>query len=403
MSLALTLRFAWRALWAHRFRSLLTMVSVIIGVAALVATLAIGKGANQEMQAVMDSLGKDTIYVFGGSRSRGGVRGGMKQRVRLTPSDWRVLEQLSALKGVAPCIWGDVQLVHGTANWGCEFTGTSPEYLTIMGSVIERGRAFTEDDVRGSAMVVLLGVVPARKLFGVEDPVGKTIRIAQFPFTVIGTLEEKGQQTWRSDDQQVLLPYTTAQLRLNNTPDFDNFLCQARRSDQLEAAVVKIKETLMAKNNCLPQDEDAYYVSSTARWFKSRLEAGKTFTAFTTITAVISLLVGGLGITNTMMMAVTERTREIGLRSALGARARDIHMQFLTESLVLSGTGGVLGVVLGMLLSWQAAQYAAWNLILSPWAILLCVGAAMVLGVVAGFYPAWRAAALDPVEALRAD
>ncbi len=379
------------------------MVSVIIGVSALVATLAIGKGANQEMQQIMDSLGKDTIYVFGGSRSRGGVRGGMKQRVPLTARDWRIVAQLSALQGVAPCVWGDVQLVHGTANWGCEFTGTTPEYLSIMGSVIERGRAFTDDDLRGSAMVVLLGVIPARKLFGVENPVGKVIRIGQFPFTVVGTLAEKGQQTWRSDDQQVLLPYTTAQLRLKNTTDFDNFLCQARRSDQLEAAVVKIKETLMVENNCSPADDDAYYVSSTATWFKSRLEAGKTFTAFTTITAVISLLVGGLGITNTMMMAVTERTREIGLRAALGARARDIHLQFLTEALVLSGTGGVLGVILGMLLSWQAAQYAAWNLILSPWAILLSVGAAMGLGVIAGFYPAWRAASLDPVEALRAD
>lgn len=403
MTLGLTLRFAWRALWAHRMRSLLTMFSVIIGVAALVATLAIGKGAGQEMRAIMDSLGKDTIYVFGGSRSRGGVRGGMKQRVPLTLSDWRTVAQLSALQGVAPCVWGDVQLVHGTANWGCEFTGTTPEYLTIMGSIIERGRGFTEEDMRGSAMVVLLGVIPARKLFGVDDPVGKTIRIGQFPFTVIGTLAEKGQQTWRSDDQQVLVPYTTAQLRLKNTTDFDNFLCQARRSDQLEAAVVKIRETLMVKNNCLPEDDDAYYVSSTARWFKSRLEAGKTFSMFTMMTAIISLLVGGLGITNTMMMAVTERTREIGLRTALGARARDIHLQFLVEALLLSGVGGVLGVILGVGLSYQAAQFSAWNLILSPWAMLMSVGAACVVGALAGFYPAWRAASLDPVEALRSD
>jgi putative ABC transport system permease protein len=268
------------------------MFSVIIGVAALVATLAIGKGATLMLQAQIDSLGRDTIYVFGGSRSRGGVRGGMKTNVLLRLPDWRAVKLLPTLELVAPCVWGEVQLVYGSSNWGCDFTGTSPDYLTIMGSKIARGRTFTPDEVQGGAAVVVLGHNVANKLFGVEEPVGKTIRMGQFPFLVIGVMEEKGIETWRSDDGIALLPFSTAQRRLKNTTDFDCLLCKARRSDQLSSVSEQIAQTLRNLNGIKPDDKDAYYAPSSEKWMKSRVETGKTFTSFTLMTALVNSFSG---------------------------------------------------------------------------------------------------------------
>jgi putative ABC transport system permease protein len=301
-------------------------------------------------------------------------------------------------------IWGEAQLVYGSNNWHADYAATSTEYLSIRRWPLASGRMFSVDEIRSGATVVVLGSSVVEKLFGASEPLGKTVRIQQFSFQVIGTLEERGQEGGRtSQDDFFLVPYTTAQRRLRHMRDIHMVLLSAKNSDSLKALATQAVDILKLKHN-IPADEKKAYEAFTAEQaFKTYKEGTQTFGLLTLLTAAVCLFVGGIGITNTMMMSVGERTREIGIRMALGARPNDILTQFLCEAIVLSGLGGGLGVALGFWAATQSAKLASWPPIITVSSLILSFTCASVIGLISGVYPAWKASRLDPVEALRND
>jgi putative ABC transport system permease protein len=402
--ISLTVRVALRALLTNKFRSLLTILGMVIGVAALIATWSISQGARLQVQERLDQFGKDSIWVYGGTRGKWGVKGGSRQSVDLKIHDWQVVSGLSSIEYAAPILWGEAQLVYGANNWHSEFIGTAPEYLPIRRWAVAQGRMFSEDEIRAGATVAVLGSQVAQRLFGASDGLGKLVRINQFSFHIVGILEERGQDGGRSSqDDTFLVPYTTVQRRLYHTSDIHMILAGAKPATSLKPVAEHIVEVLKQRNN-VPKDEtEAYrsYTSETA--FKTYQDGTKTFGLLTLLTASVCLLVGGIGITNTMMISVGERTREIGIRLALGARPNDILTQFLVEALVLSSLGGGLGVVLGLLAAVQTANLASWPPVITISSLVFSFACSSLIGLISGVYPAYKASRLDPVEALRTD
>lgn len=404
MPFVLTLRIALRALLTNKFRSFLTILGIIIGVAALIATWSISQGARIQMQEKIDQFGKDSIWIYGGDRRKSGAQSGASQSVDLKVSDWEVLSQLDSVRFCCPLIWTSGQMVYGSANWRSEGLGTTADYLGVRAWAIREGRIFSEDEVRAGACVVVLGSQSANKLFGGTNAVGKSIRLEQFSFEVIGVLEERGQSMGRSSqDDTFLVPYTTCQRRLRKTRFIHMILVAAKNTEQLKSAAAHFKQVLKQKNGIPLEEENAYEAYTAEQAFKTYQEGTKTFGLLTLMTASVCLLVGGIGITNTMMMSVGERTREIGVRMALGARPGDILTQFLIEALVLSGLGGLLGVALGFWAALQTAELASWPPVVTLRSLWLSFACAALIGLLSGVYPAWKASRLDPVEALRTD
>jgi putative ABC transport system permease protein len=408
MTLLASIRIALRALRVNKLRSSLTMLGIIIGVAAVITMIAIGSGAQARVEEQIKSLGSNLILLLPGSVTSGGVRMGAGSRNTLTEDDaYAIQREVAEVAVAAPHLRGTGQVVAGSNNWSTVFYGVSPGYFEARNWVIATGNGFEPADLTGSAKVALVGETVARNLFGDADPIGQVIRIRKVPFTVIGTLERKGQSLMGQDqDDVILMPISTARNRVLGG--------NAARQRTVGAVFVKVREgasmadaesesrTLLRQRHRLqPGAEDDFTLRNLSEVLSAREESSRIMTLLLAAVASVSLLVGGIGIMNIMLVSVTERTREIGLRMAVGARARDILTQFLVEAVTLALIGGLLGILLGVGGSYAIGHFADWRTELNAQAILLAVSFAAAVGVFFGFYPARKASRLLPIEALR--
>jgi putative ABC transport system permease protein len=406
MNFPMTLRIAYKALGRNKMRSSLTMLGIIIGVSAVIAMIAIGSGAKAQIQEQISSMGSNLIIVLSGSATSGGFRMGSGSVPTLTVDDSKAIAaECSAVKYAAPNLQGVTQVVFGNQNWSTITIGSIPEALLIREWPVVRGRSFIQADVDSAAKVCLLGQTVVDNLFGEMDPIGQGVRIKQFPFTVVGVLAVKGQTTFGQDqDDVVYVPLTTAQ-RLLFGSQFPGMVraisVQATASDTMEQAEEQITQLLRQRHRIRANQENDFFVRNLSEAMSAAEESARVMSLLLGAIASISLLVGGIGIMNIMLVSVTERTREIGIRMAVGARGRDILYQFLIESLVLSLLGGLIGIILGVGASQLISQIFKWPTLISPQALLLSFSFSGGVGIFFGFYPARKAAHLDPIEALR--
>jgi putative ABC transport system permease protein len=404
MRMLLLLRVALRAIARNKMRSGLTVLGVVIGVAAVITMVAIGEGASTMVQSQIAALGENVINIFPGSHEGpGGRHGGAGSSSSLTEDDAAAIEQFVPLvKAVAPIAMSGGQLVFGNQNWSSSVYGVGVNFLSIRRWPLTAGSNFSESAIRSGAKICILGQTVVDNLFAGESPIGQTIRIRRVPFTVVGVLERKGQNTWGHDqDDTVLAPYTTVMKKLSAATKLSMILASAASLDEVPQATEDITQLLRTRHRLPPgQDDDftvrtqkdvADIVGSTARVMRVLLAA----------IASVSLLVGGIGIMNIMLVSVTERTREIGTRMAVGAKGWHVLMQFLAESVVLASIGGLMGIALGFTAAKIIARFARWPILISPESVLLAFLFAATIGVFFGYWPARKASRLDPIEALR--
>jgi putative ABC transport system permease protein len=404
MDLGLSLKLAWRALARNPLRASLTMLGVVIGVAAVVATLAIGQGARASVQAQIASLGSNVIMIFPGTGpGSGGSRGAQGSGSSMTVEDIEAIERESpAVARVAWSVRAGGQVIYGGNNWQTSLIGTTEDFFAIREWPVEQGTIFTDADVRNSARVAVLGATVADNLFAGEDPVGQTIRIRNLPFKVVGVLSRKGGSAMGSDqDDTIILPGTTVQKKIISSTRINFVYASARSAEEINSAIEQITALLRQRHRIRPGEDDDFFIRNQAEFASAAEETSRTMTLLLSSIAAVSLLVGGIGIMNIMLVSVTERTREIGIRMAVGARGRDILSQFLVESAFLSLLGGGLGVLLGIGASMLISSLAKWPTSVSPQSILLAFTFSAAVGIFFGFYPARKAADQDPIDALR--
>jgi len=401
-----TLRTAVRSLLSNKIRSALTMLGIIIGVAAVITMVAIGAGASVNIQKFISGVGSNILIVMPGASTAGGVRQQAGSASTLTVQDAEALEQEAfALKGVAPEIYSRTQLVYGNMNWSTMITGSTPSIFDIREWRIADGRFFLDGEARSGAKVVVLGSTVAKNLFGEEDPIGKTIRIRNVPMDVVGVLAPKGQTPWGQDqDDTAFVPFRTAQLRLFRRAaanSVQRITVSALNGDSVSEAEREIKAILRQRHRLSERETDDFDVRNMAEMLDAAAQSTKVMSLLLGAVASVSLLVGGIGIMNIMLVSVTERTREIGIRMAIGARGSDIRTQFLMEALLLSVAGGIIGIVLGTSASKIITGILGWATVVSTGSIVLAFGFSVFVGIFFGFYPAWKASLLNPIEALR--
>ena len=406
MNFPMTLRIAFKALGRNKMRSGLTMLGIIIGVAAVIAMIAIGSGAKARIQEQIASMGSNLLIVLSGSATSGGFRWGSGSVPTLTVEDAKAIAaECWAVKYSAPVLQGITQVVYGNQNWSTITFASTPEALLIRDWPVAKGRAFTPSDLEGAAKICLLGQTVVENLFGDIDPVGQVVRVRQFPFTVVGVLSVKGQTTWGQDqDDVVYVPLTTGQ-RLLFGQQFPGMVrsisVQATGPDTMKLAEDQITQLLRQRHRIRANQDNDFTVRNLTEAMSTAEESARVMSLLLGAIASISLLVGGIGIMNIMLVSVTERTREIGIRMAVGARGRDILYQFLIEALVLSLIGGLIGIGIGVGASKLISQFFKWPTLISINALLLSFFFAGGVGIFFGFYPARKAAKLDPIEALR--
>ncbi|MBI5637115.1 MAG: ABC transporter permease [Nitrospinae bacterium] len=406
INLRVTGRISLRALLVNKMRSFLTMLGIIIGVASVITMLAIGAGAGQKLGEQVASLGSNLLMVFSGSATSGGQRMGAGTEPTLTLGDAEAMrKELSAVAEAAPFVNGVAQAVYGNQNWSTIIQGTTPPVFEIRDWSVTAGRLFTWEDVRGAAKVCLIGTTVADNLFGAIDPVGKVINIKKVPFTVIGVLEKKGESPdGRDQDDTIYMPVTTAQKKVLGGIFADSvrlIFVKAKSFDQLGEAEEHLNALLRQRHRIGPKQEDDFSVRNITQVLQSAEQMVRIISLLLMAIASVSLLVGGIGIMNIMLVSVTERTKEIGIRMAVGARAADIRFQFLIEALLLSLLGGALGIALGIGLSRVISHFADWPAIITASSILLAFGFSSAVGLFFGFYPAYKASKLNPIDALR--
>ena len=403
MNFSVLFAVGFQALARNRMRSALTVLGIVIGVAAVIATLAIGQGARSAVQAQIRALGANVLTVLPGTVTAGGARSGMGSITTMTPDDALALKRdCPALDLVAPTVRTVAQVVAGANNWSTQVQGTTADYALIRQWPVESGVFITDSDVRGAAKVCVLGANVATQLFQGADPVGQTVRVKEIPFKVVGVLAFKGGQGMGGNqDDIVIVPLTTAQRKLVGITHVNSITCSAVSERGVTQAVDQITDVLRQRHRIRTGDNDDFFIFTQLEIASSAEATSKVMTLLLASIAAVSLLVGGIGIMNIMLVSVTERTREIGIRRAIGARKSDILLQFLFESAFLSLAGGALGVLLGILAARLVSQLARWPTMIQPEAVLLAFGFATLIGVFFGFYPARRAAGLDPIEALR--
>ena len=405
-TLLASLRIALRALVVNKMRSALTMLGIIIGVSAVIAMIAVGSGAKQRIEEQIASMGSNLLMVMSGSATSGGFRGGAGTVPTLTVDDAKAIEtEIPGVRYVSPSISGVAQVVYGNQNWSTIIQGTAPEMLEIRGWLLSSGRSFTEQELGGAAKVCVLGQTVVDNLFGAIEPVGQIVRIKKIPFMVIGVLSPKGQTTWGQDqDDLIFVPLTTGQKQLfgQTFPGMvRNIAVQAWGPEEIKQAETQINQLLRQRHRIQPGQENDFSVRNLTELMSSREESANVMSLLLGAIASISLIVGGIGIMNIMLVSVTERTREIGIRIAVGAKSQDILLQFLIESLVLSLMGGILGIGIGILGTVVLSSFTQWPTLFSIQSILLAFLFSGSVGVFFGFYPARKASLLNPIEALR--
>jgi putative ABC transport system permease protein len=400
-----SLRIALRALTVNKMRSALTMLGIIIGVSAVIAMIAVGSGAKQRIAEQIASMGSNLLIVLSGSSTSGGLRSGSGTVPTLNVDDAKaILTEIPSVKYVAPTLSGVAQVVFGNQNWSTVINGTTPEALEIRDWPLSSGRTFIQQDIDGATKVCLLGKTVADNLFGGIDPVGQVIRIKNVPFTVIGVLASKGQSTWGQDqDDTIIVPLTTAQKRLFGM-QFPGMvrviMVQAREPEVMKDVENQINDLLRQRHHIQPKQDNDFSVRNLTEIMSTAEQSASVMSLLLGAIASISLIVGGIGIMNIMLVSVTERTREIGIRIAVGAKGRDILLQFLIESLVLSLIGGTVGIGIGVAGTLILSSFTQWPTLFSIEAILLAFLFSGSVGVFFGFYPARKASMLNPIEAL---
>jgi putative ABC transport system permease protein len=404
-TLLASLRIALRALVVNKMRSALTMLGIIIGVGAVIAMIAVGSGAQKRIAEQIASMGSNLIMIMSGSSTSGGMRFGAGTVPTLTADDAKAIQtEIPGVKYTAPSINGVAQVVYGNQNWSTITIGTTPEVLDIRDWPVAAGRPFTQQDVDGATKVCLLGKTVAENLFGGIDPVGQIVRIKKVPFNVVGVLAAKGQSTWGQDqDDIIFVPLSIAQKQLFGMqfPGMVRTIAiQARGPEVMTEVEEQITDLLRQRHRIQPNQENDFSVRNLTEVMSSAEQSAKVMSLLLGAIASISLIVGGIGIMNIMLVSVTERTREIGIRIAVGAKGKDILLQFLIESLVLSLIGGTLGIGIGMAGTLILSSFTQWPVLFSIKAILLSFVFSGSVGVFFGFYPARKASLLNPIEAL---
>lgn len=399
-----TIRLALRALARNKLRSGLTMLGIIIGVGAVIAMVALGQGAQQQVQQQIAALGSNMLFVGAGTMNRGGVHLGMGNTQTLVRSDVEaIVRECPAVAMAAPGTGAGVQTVFGNDNWGTRVTGTEPQYFDIREWPLREGVRFTDEDVRSAANVVVIGETVRKNLFGATDPLGQTMRINNLPFKVVGVLTPKGQSATMGDDQDdsMYIPITTLQKKITGQNWLRFINVSAKSKEQTYAAQQQIEGLLRDRHKIHPGEDADFFVRNLADLAEVADQTGWVMTLLLASIASVSLVVGGIGIMNIMLVSVTERTREIGIRMAIGATEGDVQRQFLVEAVTLSVIGGAIGILLGVLVSWLIPQVLGWPAIVSKLAVVIAVVFSVAVGVFFGYYPARKAADLHPIEALR--
>ena len=396
-------RLAMRALARNKMRSALTMLGIIIGVGAVIASVAVGEGAANEIQQQITNLGENMIWIEAGGRQVNGVRTGTYGTKSLTMEDAKAIAaQVSLVTNISPHVDTHVQVIYGSGNWNTTVRGVTPEYLSVRKWDIARGASFFTSDVESAANVCLLGQTVVDYVFGEEDPLGKTIRVNAVPCKVIGVLTRKGLSPFGQDqDDTILMPVTTVQKKIKGIDWLDDIMCSGVTPDSIPAAEKQITALLRERHHLRPDEDDDFNLRHPADIAQTRAQSEKIMTLLLASIASISLVVGGIGIMNIMLVSVTERTREIGVRLAVGATESDVQMQFLSEATVLSLVGGVAGILVGIAGSYVISRTLSWPTLIQPFAIAVAAVFSAAVGLFFGFYPARKAARLDPIEALR--
>jgi putative ABC transport system permease protein len=409
MNALMVLRVALKALRVNKLRSSLTMLGMIIGVAAVIAMLAIGGGAQERVREQLKNLGSNLMLIFPGSTTASGVRLGTGAAQTLTEEDAQAIAaEIDGVVVAAPSVRGAGQVVAGNSNWSTQYFGTNNDYLIARDWPLASGRLFEPAEISGSGKVALIGLTTAKQLFGEGvDPVDQVIRVRKVPLTIIGVLDRKGQNALGQDqDDIVLMPISTARNRVlgqtgGKQKRIGSISVKTADGADMKAIEERIRELLRQRLKVQPGADEPFTIRNLTEILQAQEAASRVLTVLLGAVASVSLLVGGIGIMNIMLVSVTERTREIGLRMAVGARGRDILKQFLVEAITLSMIGGALGILLGVAASFAVGEFANWRTDITPQAIFLAVGFAAGIGVFFGFYPARKASRLLPIEALR--
>lgn len=398
------LKIAWRSLSKNKLRVLLTMLGIIIGVASVIAMLAIGQGSKQNIQSSIASLGTNSVMIFPGSISHGGVSMGAGSYSMLTRKDAEAISvRCEYVTDVSPVVQKSSQIVAGNQNWHTMVIGGLSQYFAIRNLTILKGNIFSSGEEHTAAKVCVIGLTVADKLFGAGgEPVGKFIRINSIPFKVIGVLERKGQNSFGQDQDDIIIaPFSTVQKRMLSTVYLNSILASARSENDIDDAKEDISSILRIQHKLIAGDEDDFTIRSQADIANVFGSISRIMTILLASIAGISLVVGGIGIMNIMLVSVTERTREIGIRMAVGAKGRDVLLQFMIESVFISFIGGIIGILIGVLISFMVGKFGGWPVVVTFSSVLLSFVFSTAVGVFFGWYPARKAARLNPIDALR--
>ncbi len=404
MDLFAIIRIAFRALARNKLRSSLTMLGIIIGVGAVIAMVGVGQGAQQQVQQQIAAMGSNLLFVGSGTVNRGGMRMGWGATKSLVYDDMTaIMRECPAIKAAAPGSTTGAQVVFGNDNWGTTVNGTEPQYFDIRSWPFAEGTSFTQSDVDMALNLAVIGETVRKNLFGPTDPIGETIRINNLPFKVVGVLTPKGTSAAMGQDQDdvIIVPITTLQKKITGQNWLRWIMVSATSKDTSYAAQKQIESLLRDRHRIRQGQDDDFFVRNLADMADLADQAGSVMTLLLLSIASVSLLVGGIGIMNIMLVSVTERTREIGIRMAIGATEVDVQRQFLIEAVVLSLIGGAIGILFGTVASYLITQTLGWAVLISPMAIVAAVVFSTAVGIFFGFYPARKAARLDPIEALR--
>ena len=397
------IRSAFISLVRNKMRSALTVLGITIGIGAVICVVAIGKAGQIRVEQQLNNLGDNLVWIEEGGRAVNGVRTGTHGMNTLVLADAVAIKnQIPLIKSVSPNVDGSIQIIYGNQNWFTRYRGVSPEYFDIKRWQIALGAVFGPDDVESAADVCVIGRTVRNQLFDTANPIGKVIRVNNLPCKVIAALEAKGLAvSGQDEDDLIILPYTTVQKKIKGITWLDDILCSAVSPEAVKLAGQQAAALLRDRHHLRPEAEDDFNIRNPEDIIQAQLAASRTLTILLVAIASISLLVGGIGIMNVMLVSVTERTREIGVRLAIGATEAAIQLQFLGESVMLSLLGGAVGVVLGVVGSYLIGRTLGWQMEVSPAAILIAAAFSFAVGVFFGYYPARKAALLDPIEALR--